>query len=119
MKSKREPRMSFWLSLYGKNIDFDKIESLLHIKLDDNRINVPDDIPDNPDGPIFYEEIAWLLELVEENKKELLELGVKFSDSQIWMIYYYDKQCNMEFNADLLERMGKLGLKLCVSCQDI
>ena len=35
------------------------------------------------------------------------------------MIYYYDKQCNMEFDPDLMERMGKLGLKLCVSCQEV
>ena len=104
---------------YGKNIDLTGIEELLHIKLDNNRIDVPIDLPDDPDGPIFYEEIAWLLNLAEKNAKEMTALGVDFSDSQIWMIYYYDKQCNMEFNPDLMERMGKLGLKLCVSCQEI
>ena len=35
------------------------------------------------------------------------------------MIYYYDKQCNIEFDPDLMGRMGKLRLKLCVSCQEI
>ena len=84
-----------------------------------NRINVPDNLPEDPDGSIHYGEIAWLLNLAENNKKELLELGVDFSDSQIWMIYYYDKQCNMEFDPELMERMGKLGIKLCVSCQEV
>ena len=116
---KREPEMRFWMSLYGKNINLAKIAEALRIKLDNNCINVPDDLPEAPDGPIFYEEIAWLLDLAENNKKQLLELGVDFSQSQIWMIYYYDKQCNMEFDAGLLERMGRLGLKLCVSCQEI
>ena len=77
------------------------------------------DLPEDPDGPVFYEEIAWLLDLIEKNEKELRDLGVDFSDSQIWMIYYYVKQCNMEFDPDLMARMGKLGLKLCVSCQEI
>ena len=119
MKSKREPEMSFWMTLYGENIDLSGIEELLHIQLDNNSIRVPNNLPENPDGPVFYEEIEWLLNLAEENEKELIRLGVDFSDSQIWMIYYYDKQCNMEFDPDLMGRMGKLGLKLCVSCQEI
>ena len=114
-----ESKMCFWMTLYGKDIDLAKIEELLNIKLDNNRINVPDDLPEDPDGPFHYGEIAWLLNLAENNKKELLELGVDFSDSQIWMIYYYDKQCNMEFDPELMDRMGKLGLKLCVSCQEV
>ena len=119
MRSNHEPEMRFWMALYGKNIDLAGIEELLHIKLDNNRINVPDDLPEDPDDPIFYEEIVWLLNLAEKNEKEMTVLGVDFSDSQIWMIYYYDKQCNMEFDAGLMGRMGKLGLKLCVSCQEI
>ncbi len=58
------------------------IEELLHIELDNNRIDVPDDLPEDPDGPVFYEEISWLLDLIERNEKELVELGVDFSDSQ-------------------------------------
>ncbi len=119
MKTKRESEMSFWMTLYGKDIDLVKTEELLHVKLNNNRIRVPDDLQKRTDGPIFYEEIAWLLDLIEKNERGLRDLGVDFSDSQIWMIYYYDKQCNMEFDADLLNRMGKLGIKLCVSCQKL
>ena len=119
MKTKRDPEMRFWMTVYCKDIDRIKIEELFQVKLDGDRIRVPDDLPEDPDGPIHYKEIAWLLNLVEKNKKELLEMGVDLSDAQIWMIYYYDKQCNMEFDPDLMERMGKLGLKLCVSCQGI
>ncbi len=109
--------MSFWLALYGKNINLSEIENLLQIELDNNRMRAPKDLPEDPDGPIFYKEIAWLLDMAEKNKEKLTELGVAFSECEIWMIYYYDKQCNMEFAPDLMERMGKLGIKLCVSCQ--
>ena len=119
MKTKREPSMSFWMTLYGKNIDLVKIEELLHVKFENNCIFVPDDLPKDPDEPVYYDEIAWLLDLIEKNEKGLRDNGVDFSDSQIWMIYDYDKQCNMEFDADLLERIGKLGMKLCVSCEEI
>lgn len=83
MRSKREPEMCFWMALYGKDIDLAGIEGLLRIQLDNNRIDVPDDLPDDPEGPIFYEEITWLLNLAEKNEKELNKLGVDLSDSQI------------------------------------
>jgi hypothetical protein len=67
------------MALYGKDIDLAGIEGLLRIQLDNNRIDVPDD----PEGPIFYEEITWLLNLAEKNEKELNKLGVDLSDSQI------------------------------------
>ncbi|MBQ9484231.1 MAG: hypothetical protein IJU82_08575 [Ruminiclostridium sp.] len=114
---KKDRDMYFWLALYGKNVDYRKIEEKLHIKPDNNRIDAPDDLPEYPDRPIFYKEIAWLLDLIENNKNIFLDSGVVFSESQIWMLYYYDKQCNMEFDAGLMKRMGDLGLKLCVSCE--
>ena len=47
MKGKREPEMRFWMALYGKSIDLLGIEELLQIKLDNNRIDVPDDLPED------------------------------------------------------------------------
>ena len=72
MRSNHEPEMRFWMALYGKDIDLAGIEGLLRIKLDNNRIEVPDDLPEDPDGPVFYEEIAWLLDLVEIYSLSLL-----------------------------------------------
>lgn len=118
MSVKTEPHMCFWANLYGKNFDLPKIEDALQVKIEvgyELTINPPENLP----GDSLYDEIAWLLNLMENNKEVLLESGVDFSKSQIWMIYYYDKQCNMEFDPVLMERMGNLGLKLCVSCQAI
>ena len=38
--------MSFWMTLYGNDINLRKIEELLQVKLDNNRIRVPDYLPD-------------------------------------------------------------------------
>lgn len=114
-----ESKMHFWLSLNGENIDPHKIERSLGIRPDDNRISAPDDLPSDPDCPVFYKEIEWLLDIAENNREKLIDAGVVFSGSQIWVIYYYDKQCNMEFDPALLERMGRIGLKLCISCEGL
>lgn len=113
-------RMDFWLSLNGENINFQKIEDMLQINLQSNRIFPPtlQKEKDNVEHPIFYAEIAWLIDLVERKMEELVSLGVCFSESAIWMIYSYEKQCNIEFDADLLQRIGRLGLKLCISCEE-
>lgn len=111
--------MYFWLSLNGEKIDLPQIEKALHIKLNGNCIDAPKKLPTNSDCPIFYEQIAWLLDLIERNKETLIGSGVDLSRSQIWLNYAYCKQCNMEFDAALLERMGKLGLKLCISCEEV
>ncbi len=111
--------MYFWLTLGGENIDLPGIENALQINLTDNRMEAPEELIANNDCPVFYGQIAWLLDFAEKNRHLLEEFGVVFSESQIWMIYLYEKQCNMEFDANLLERMGKLGLKLCVSCDEL
>lgn len=33
MKAKRESEMSFWMTLYGKDIDLAKTEELLHVNV--------------------------------------------------------------------------------------
>jgi hypothetical protein len=77
---------------------------------------------------------SWVLELEErpndpvipfvdlflcliEDKFDLLEgIGVSRDDITIWLLYEYDEQCNMEFSAADLKRLGEAGIALCVSC---
>lgn len=114
--------MSFWLELNGfdhKELDSGAIESILSVKLENGRIDAAENFiyPDNG-LPVFYEEIAWLLSLIEPKVEDLKRIGVCFEDSAIWMIYEFFAQCNMEFDAGILKRIGELGLKLCVSCYE-
>lgn len=111
--------MQFRLSLNGENIDLPQIEEALHIRLNGGCIDAPKELPTNRNCPIFYEQIAWLLDLAEKNRETLIGSGVDLSRSQIWLNYAYCKQCNMEFDAALLERMGKHGSKLCISCEEV
>jgi hypothetical protein len=110
--------MFFWLTLEGDDINYSSIEKLLNVRFDGHRVIAPVIDRTDMEYSVFYPEIYWLLDLIENKCEELLKHGICFEDSQIWMIYRYDAQCNMEFDSGLLQRMGNLGLKLCISCYD-
>lgn len=60
--------------------------------------------------------ISIFLDSLEGKYDKLLEIGVNRDDISIWIIYGYNHQCNMEFNPSMLERIGKEGITLCISC---
>jgi hypothetical protein len=66
----------------------------------------------------YYDIIAKLLDSLEGNYEELQKLGIGINDISIWLIYGYHNQCNMEFEPKTLERLGKRGITLCISCYE-
>ena len=64
----------------------------------------------------YFDIIAKFLDCLEGKYDELQKLEIKNSDISIWIIYGYNNQCNMEFNPKTLERLGKRGITLCISC---
>ena len=66
----------------------------------------------------YYDIIAKLLDSLEGKYEELQKLGIETNDISIWLIYGYHNQCNMEFEPKTLERLGKRGITLCISCYE-
>jgi hypothetical protein len=66
----------------------------------------------------YYNIIAKLLDSLEGKYEELQKLGITNNDISIWVIYGYNNQCNMEFEPMTLERLGKRGIALCISCYE-
>lgn len=66
----------------------------------------------------YYDIIAKLLDSIEGKYEKLQELGIQNNDITIWLIYGYNNQCNMEFEPNTLGRLGKNGIKLCISCYE-
>jgi hypothetical protein len=60
--------------------------------------------------------LSYLVSLLEAKLLDVIKLGIKPVDISIWYLYEYDQQCNMEFDASELKRMGDLGVTLCISC---
>lgn len=73
---------------------------------------------------VFQEEqknidiVSKFLDSLEGKYEQLQELGIKSEDITVWLIYGYNNQCNMEFDANKLERLGKNGITLCISCYE-
>jgi len=109
----------FFLSLEGndyKTLPDNIIQEILKVQVQNGQVSCPNEIPLNEDESVHYKELKWLLDLIEPHVDTLIEAGVCFDNSSIWMTYGYFNQCNMEFDAIILKRIGDLGLKLCVSC---
>ncbi len=71
-------------------------------------------IIDTNDTYVNY--IDYFLKILK-GKFDLLEnIGIVKSDITIWMLYEYENQCNMEFEATDLKNLGDNGIKLCISC---
>ena len=68
------------------------------------------------DSDAYVDFINQFLNLLENKYNKLLELGIKRDDITIWKLYEYDGQCNMEFTAEEMKRLGENGINLCVSC---
>ncbi len=60
--------------------------------------------------------IGLFLSILEGKYNQLNKIGVARENISIWIYYEYDGQCNLEFNPSELQRMGKEGITLCISC---
>lgn len=67
---------------------------------------------------VYYDIIAKLLDSLEGKYEKLQKLGIANNDISIWLIYGYHNQCNLEFEPKILERFGKRGITLCISCYE-
>lgn len=66
------------------------------------------------DAPVPFVEV--FMGLLEGRFDALEGIGVSRDDITIWLLYEYDEQCNLEFSASDLKRLGDSGISLCVSC---
>ena len=61
--------------------------------------------------------ISYLLDILENKYKDLAGVGIRRQDISINLTYQYEGQCNLEFRPDVLERLGKNGISLSLTCQ--
>ena len=66
----------------------------------------------------YYDVIGGFLNCLEGRYEKLHELGIDNNDITIWLIYGYNNQCNMEFEPNTLEQLGKNKITLCISCYE-
>lgn len=63
-----------------------------------------------------YSFIDNFLTILDGKYQQLEGIGVSRNLISFWFLYEYDEQCNIEFAPDEIEKMGKEGISLCISC---
>lgn len=66
----------------------------------------------------YIDFINRFLDILDLRYDSLYEIGVQRDHISIWVIYEYQQQCNLEFQAKDLKRLGENGINLCVSCYE-
>ncbi len=64
----------------------------------------------------YWEAILYFIDFIENNIDKLQEMNVKRENMTIWILYAYENQCNLEFDARILKKLGECGVSLCISC---
>lgn len=57
--------------------------------------------------------------LLDGHFASLERIGVSRNDITVWLLYEYDEQCNLEFSAADMKRLGDAGISLCISCWQV
>jgi hypothetical protein len=66
------------------------------------------------DSHLFKNALPFFLDLLETKSEVLSQINIE--DISIWYFYEYIGQCNIEFQPDVLKRLGNLKVTLCISC---
>lgn len=62
--------------------------------------------------------IDFFLSILNDKYEQLQNIGISKDHISIWMIYEYDGQCNMEFSASDMKKLGNSGITFCISCYE-
>lgn len=108
--------MSYFYSLrIDSNEDvYDEISKILGVDITDYKLGWQLEVKLNNEEN--RDVIAEFLNLLKDKYRELNQIGVKQDDISIWLIYEYKDQCNLEFEPEILKKLGENGIRLCLSC---
>lgn len=66
----------------------------------------------------YVDFINHFLDIIDKKYDSLSKIGISRNQISIWIIYEYRQQCNLEFLAKDLKRLGVNGINLCISCYE-
>lgn len=102
------------LRIYAADETFELINQLLGVKTHTNSFWELQFTQNENDK--YYNYFDYFLSVLDGKYDQLEMIGVNRDDISFWLLYEYDGQCNLEFNPTDMQRMGKEGITLCISC---
>lgn len=111
--------LNYWLNIPAQNEHHEKINKILGVT---SRPTHGDTwrwvVRQNEKDP-YFDFINVFSGLLLSKKDELENVGVTFSAISFWIIYWYDSQCNLEFDPIRLKILSDNDIKLCITCYDV
>lgn len=68
------------------------------------------------DSEVSPNVFEYLIEALNSNLPRLANINISKADISFWYFYEYEEQCNMEFDTQILKKLGDLGVVFCISC---
>lgn len=99
-----------------KKEDISKLEEIICLKgngINENQWSYEIEIEENDEWVDF---IFVFYKALYGKFRDLQKLNISKEDITIWFYHAYKQQCNIEFNAIELKKLGSLGVALCISC---
>jgi hypothetical protein len=105
------------LRIYVSDDKFEIVDEILGIKSNNPPFWEFQRVEKDEDEYIPF--VDYFLSILDGKFEHLKEIGIERNDITIWFIYAYDAQCNMEFLPEQMYKLGKEGIRLCISCYDV
>jgi hypothetical protein len=110
---------TFSLKINTNELSRENLESIIGLKSNTEFSTWEYEFEYNRESDEYINFIQYFMDVVEDKLPILDSLGVKREEITIWMLFAYEFQCNMEFDSDDLLRLGRNGIKLCITCYDV
>lgn len=70
-------------------------------------------------GQPYVDYLSYYLDMLEGKYSELADLGIRRHDIMVQWLHRYESRCHLEFRPDVMERMGKNGIGLSLTCMPV
>ena len=111
-------KLNYWLSIEAKNHLHHAITEILGVESNQSKGDNWLWIVTQNENDQYFDFINVFVDLLTSRKQKLQEFGITFADISIWMIYWHDGQCNMEFDPERMKKIGNAGINLCITCYE-
>ncbi|HMX60335.1 MAG: hypothetical protein IT275_03910 [Chitinophagales bacterium] len=108
-------RYYYSLKISTDNLSRDNLEEIIGVKSNCEHATWELEVEEKEEDE-YVNFIQYFMDIIEDKLPILDSFGVERESITIWMLYAYNNQCNMEFEAEDLLRLGKNKIKLCISC---
>jgi hypothetical protein len=107
---------TYILKIHCKQQQIDTVTNILGLAPSRNEFSYWEFILIEKESDPYIDFVNKFLDLLEGKYEQLSKIGVERDGIEVWALYKYDQQCNLEFSPEQMKRLGEHGITFCISC---